>query len=580
VSGSTRVPADHDVTRLESGPDARDPRRAPRRPTERASTAWRVGAVTVGAGLLVIGRDGWRPLLDAGVPLRTGPFLVTLLAVVLLASAVPASVGGALVARYRRLDRRGRTATLVVLYTVSWGATLLSAGGRFWDDWTLVGVPREETIRGFTELGLPWIGHLHVALLTAGPWLYRVLTLVLFLVIGLAVQAIVERVPWLSAGERWFLVLLVLVLPLNSARHALIDMPYTISLALFCLAWYLLVRERELSTGTAAFATALLVVSYTTQSLLVFVVVPLAHLLVREVPPSIWSAGTLTRWALRRWYLLASPVAFYAVKTTAFPAHGEYAGYNTIQPAAIATAVGYVALTVVAFALVAVTAPRLPRPAARSAPLLLGGAVLVAVAVMPYLAAGHVPRFYEWNSRHQLLVPFGAALFGVGTVRLVRELTGVATAALVAAALAASCILFSLHLSVSFAVDWGKQREVIAALAASDEVRDHETFVYRDRVLGQNANGRTWRPYEVNGFLAEATGDETRGAVKPAGLAALPTHEQGALRYRASQYEFDRDAPVIVIDIVGDRAPMLLQLFDRPPVHIRAVTSSFDDLTG
>jgi hypothetical protein len=322
------------------------------------------------------------------------------------------------------------------------------------------------------------------------------------------------------------------------------------------------------------------VVSYTTQSLLVFVVVPLAHLFVREVPPSSWSASTLLGWALRRWYLLASPVAFFVVKTSAFPPHGEYAGYNAIDPTSIVTAAAYVVVAVVAFALVVVAAPRLPRPAARSGPLLLGGAVLVALAILPYLAAGHVPRFYEWNSRHQLLVPFGGALIGVGVVRLVRELSGVATAAFVAAALAASCILFSLHLSVSFAVDWAKQREVIAALAASDEVADHETFVYRDHVLGQNANGRTWRPYEFNGFLAEATGDETRAAVRPAGLAALPTHEQRAPRYRASQYEFDRDAPVIVIDIDGDRAPMLLQLFARPPVEIRTVRSSFDDLTG
>lgn len=516
--------------------------------------------------------------MDAGVPLRTGPFLVTLLAVALLASVVPASVGTRIVARHRQLDRRGRTATLVVLYLVGWGGTILSADGRFWDDWTLVDVPAEETLRGFSELGLPWIGHLHVVLLAAGPWLYRVLTLVLFLATGLAVQAIVERVPWLSPSERWFLVLLVLVLPFNSARHALIDMPYTISLTLFCLAWYLLVRRREPDTTTTALATALLVVAYTTQSLLVFVVVPLAHLLVREVPLSSWSTLSLTRWARRRWYLLASPVAFFVVKTTAFPPHGEYAGYNAIQVTSVVTAATYVAFAVVALALVLVAAHRLPRPAARSGPLLLGGTVLVALAILPYLAAGHVPRFYEWNSRHQLLVPFGGALIGVGAVRLVRELTGVATAALVATALGTTCILFSLHLSVSFAVDWDKQREVIAALAASDEVRDNETFVYRDRVLGQNANGRTWRPYEVNGFLAEATGDQTRRAVRPAGLEELPTHEERALRYRASQYDFDPEAPVVELEIVGDSYPMLRQLFDRPPVHIRTVRSSFDEL--
>jgi hypothetical protein len=578
VTGPTRVPADQDATRAAGGPGVEAPGGSEPSAVG-ASTWWRFGAGIGGAGLLVVVRDGWRPLVDAAVPLRTGAFLVTLGAVALLASAVPASVGARLVARHRRLDRGGRTATLVGLYLVGWGATLLSADGRFWDDWTLVDVPAEETLRSFSELGLPWIGHLHVALLAVGPWLYRVLTLVLFLAVGLAVRAIAERVAWLTPGERWFVALLVLVAPVNSARHALIDVPYTVSLALFCLAWYLLVRDRELGSRTALSATALLVVSYTTQSLLVFVVVPLAHLLVREVPFPSWSVRELVRWAGRRWYLLASPAAFFAVKTTVFPPYGEYEGYNTIDPASIANAAAQVVLALTAFTLVLVAAPRLPRPAARAGPLLLGGTVLVALAVLPYLAAEHVPQFYEWNSRHQLLVPFGAALVGVGAVRLVRELTGVATAALVATALAATCILYSLHVSVSFAVDWDKQREVIAALAASDEVRENETFVFRDHVLGQNANGRTWRPYEVNAFLAAATGQQTRRAVRPAGLELLPAHEQPAVRYWSSRYEFDREAPVIVLDIVGDSDPMLVQLFDRPPVHIRTVRSSFDELT-
>lgn len=549
-------------------------------PARRLTTGWRAGLALSGLWLLLIEGRGWRPLLDASVPLHTVPLLIAVAGVALLVVALPDGVSRALQRTREALDRRHPLAAATLLYLVAWGGTMLSANGLYWDDWTLVGVPGEAVVAGYTEFGSPWLGHLHLALLEVGPWLYRVLTLGLMYGVGVAVHAISQRVPWLGAGERSLVVVLVLVLPLNSARHALIDLPYTISLALFFAAWYLLVHHRSPLRGTVWLATALFVLSYTTQSLLVFVVLPVAHLLVREVPVDTWSPSRLVRWAGRRWYLLASPVVFFVAKGVAFPAYGEYEGYNQLSLGQLGRAVLPVALTAVLL-LAALAARRwLPHRLPAGVVTLAVGLLVGALGILPYLAVGHVPRFVEWNSRHQLLLPLGCALVAVGLVRLVRSHAGELAAIRVATAFVAVAVVYSAHLSVSFAVDWGKQRSVIAQLAASPDVQQHHTFVYFDRVLGQNANGRTWRPYEVNAFLATATGEETRLAVKPGAIPVLPEFalESRGQRYRASDHRFDPDEPLVFLEITGEERPMFWQTVDPPTVRVTTEQHRYDDL--
>jgi hypothetical protein len=438
-------------------------------------------------------------------------------------------------------------AGLVAAYLVAWAGAVLMLDAAFWDDWTLVDVPTEPMLEGFRQNGLPWVGQLHRALLELGPWAYRVVGALAFAGVGAAVLGIVRRLPVLpglpapTARDGWLLAALVLVLPFNSARHALITLPYTLSLALFTTAWWLLVRRTPASTATALTATVLLFASFTTQSLLVFVALPVGHLLLLELADD-RRPSQAVRWAGRRWYLLAAPVVFYAAKNAWFAPYGLYEGYNQIEPSGLAFATLRVVGLALVLAVVVRLRDRLPPALRASAAWVVGGLLVVAVGELPYLAAGHHPGFDGWNSRHQLLVPFGWATVGVGLVRLTSAALGdvpgrrLATAGVVVAAST------SLALTLSFVVDHRKQGDVVALLEEHPEVGDVASVVVRDHTRGLNANQRRWAFYEYNGLFARAYGDTGRFVV-PEGSYVVRLRDGDLDHVRIPRYQAGGSRP-------------------------------------
>ncbi|WP_157041551.1 hypothetical protein [Nitriliruptor alkaliphilus] len=413
------------------------------------------------------------------------------------------------------LQRQAAVGSSVGAYLVAWGGAVLMLDAVFWDDWTLVEVPTEAMLDGFQQNGLPWVGFLHLAALELGPWAYRLVGALAFLGVGLAVFAIVRRLPTfhglpaVTARDAWLLATLVLVLPFNSARHALITLPYTLSLALFTSAWWLLVRRTPAPPAAVVAATVLLFVSFTTQSLLVFVALPVGHLLLLELGDD-RRPGRIVRWAARRWYLLAAPVVFYAAKATWFAPYGLYEGYNQLVVSRLATATLRVLLLALALAVVVRRHQRSPRALTAATVWIVAGLLLVSIGELPYLAAGHRPGFAAWNSRHQLLVPFGWATVGVGLVRLATAVLGDVPGRRLAVAGVAVAALTSLALTLSFVVDHRKQGELVALLRAQPEIGEVPSVVVRDHTRGLNANQRRWAYYEYNGLFAAAYGNTSR----------------------------------------------------------------------
>lgn len=246
-----------------------------------------------------------------------------------VAGGTTATVAGATTtmrsARYLRL----RPYLAIVLVAVlAWGAAFLAPGSRYWDDWVIV---NNDTIALARELGLPWIGYIFVALLAIGIWTFKVVALGTTIIVGWTTYAISGRGLGLSSRERLLLAVLVVALPLNSTRMIAVLVTYSWSLSLFFVAWYLLVSKNPSSGRVIRYviATLLLFASYTTGSLLLFSVLPVSHLaylaIRRDMP--LWEG--ILRFAARFWYLLASPVCFWIVRTLFFRPSDVYKNYNT-----------------------------------------------------------------------------------------------------------------------------------------------------------------------------------------------------------------------------------------------------------
>ena len=536
-------------------------------------------------------------------------------------------------------------ASLAVLAVVAWAAPLAVPNALFWDDWAVAG---GDTIRWARESGQPWVGYLHVTFFALGPWSFKVLAILATIAVGWLVYLIADRGLGLTRGERWLLAALVVVLPLYTTRILAILSTYNWSLALFVLAWWLLVRRDPADPGRARYiaAAVLLVASYTTASLLSFTVLPVAHLALLALPRGVVLWRGALRFAGRFWYLLAAPIAFWLLRTFVLKPYGLYEGYNEVG-GGIGTVVGLSAVALLGLLVVAAAGflywlyARRPRDAARRdgfmtailsatvaalaaflyltsvstgptsrvvplalaaaavvllvvaivrvvrgsdatprstrdlTPLLAVGVGALVLAILPYLLVGKIPSFAGWETRHQLLMPFGVAAIGVAAVRAASLLLPRIVVRVVAILAVVGFTIVSTIISLTLVADWNKQMQVTDALRDQPLVQKAGTVAFTDEARSLNYDARTYHFYEYTGWLATAFGDEKRLGLD---IIAVPEFLDGAYEpryYAAARYRFGEWTPtnegVLVTITEREGATWWSLLFNEPSVEVSVV---------
>jgi len=249
------------------------------------------------------------------------------------------------------------------LALVAWGPALLVPDARICDDWW----PLPQL---YPDMGLPWLTPPALVLDAIGPVAFKVVSFVATVITGWTVLRITRRGLGLAAAERWLLAALITVLPFAAGRVGIdVLWTYTVSLAVFALAWLVLVDgQRDAlgrpSWGRVAASTLLFLASFTTGSLLVFFALPMGHALLLATARRRPLLPVILRFALRHLPLLIAPVAFWVLRPRLFPSFGIWADYNRFAPwytpLPIWARVTLVVLAALAVALTAVlaTAPR------------------------------------------------------------------------------------------------------------------------------------------------------------------------------------------------------------------------------
>ncbi len=425
---------------------------------------------------------------------------------------------------------------IVLAYTLAWGLLVVN-WGIYWDDWTSVGVSPASLALGLREIGaVPWVAFFSAALVSMPlPGLVgHIIVFSAYLLSTLALHAILRRAPGLSRMDALVAALTFAVLPVNYARVALADLPYGISLLAFLAATLLLIRYLE-DGGHArrVGALGLYACSFFTASLLVLYVVPMA--LAAFI---VWKSAAvrLRSFVLRHVDFVVLPVAYWLLKSAFFAPGGVYEGYNTLTPQGLADVPGLLppipsqvlfeplsrAVTVSGLLGVAVGAGvavwllRQSTAGERgivvpALALALVGVVALGLGVFPYLAVGKVPTVWDWSSRHQLLVPLGAALLAAAAARGAKGtgLIGPAFGVAVGLLLGMSAVADARTL-VAYQADWFKQRALIAAARTIPEMRAARHIRVVDSATAFNALGRTYRFYEYNALFSVAMGNTRR----------------------------------------------------------------------
>lgn len=398
----------------------------------------------------------------------------------------------------------------LLAYAICNGLSLAYPNALFWDDWLFyIKTPIDFSEGGAREWCCWPRSSIESSLLGFWPGSFRLLTFFAFPVIAWMTYEAVK--PLLGRGiseiELNYFTVLVLLLPLNSARIAAITFQWTLALLTFSVASLIWIRSR--SIFPLVFGLLLFMFSFRMSSLLVFVLAPSAIAFVVE------RFRTYSSHPLSVMKLLL-PITSALIYRLVISDNGSTAGYNEFQLTGIVKALLLLAALALFSFLLHVAQPRLSLNRRAGNQLVIGLLVLW-LGAFPYMSVGHlssiadwtsmfIPGVSDWNSRHQVLLSFGLAFSLIGFWNL---LEGKALQILFPLIICISFFLTSLY-SIEYFIDAKKQTAVMNVLEATLQSESDE-FVYLiddPSSARLNARGRTIREYEFDGLLKRALGDE------------------------------------------------------------------------
>jgi hypothetical protein len=406
---------------------------------------------------------------------------------------------------------------LLVLYFLAHGPILILGNAVYWDDWTLFGAPKSDILDEFSQAGsfLNYAGLIHVAFSYTDPWSYKLATFICIYLAGIYLYKILCRDVDIGRNISYWIALLFLTTPLYIARVAAIDFIYTLSVFLFVLGWWYLKICRPL-------AVLLFATSFNTQSLLVFYALPVALFCFQR-----YERKRPLKFFFSHLDLLSLPFLWFILKITYFIPFGAYIGYNSnfaLKNILISTtkqfydfknfiqsfifSINDIEFRSVVFFLVFVSSFYFLKlysykiPFKKNIVLFIFGLAALILGLTPYWLLGHVPTFFEWTSRHQLLMPFGVAFIITSLANLLSSLwqRGFLLA------LVAASISINLSNYRDFYFDWQKQKSIIDQLSKLEPAKNASLLVFDDKT--KNAIYRTYRTYEWNGLINQAFPEE------------------------------------------------------------------------
>ena len=392
----------------------------------------------------------------------------------------------------------------------------------FWDDWLLFTPTAANVQHDFATLGLPWLGYLHVFMRSFGGLGYHLCMFISFLISSLLIYPILKFYK-VDEKQAFWVAILLAVLPLNEARTAAIVVPYSLSCGLFFIGWYWMTRSSQWLVRLLSLATFF--VSFSTESFLVYFALPLALQLFTETTNRSW-AKTI----LRNIDFILLPIVFFVLKNIFFKPSGIYTNYNHVHLSNLLASFHYLSIMLLeiidwqkpsaSLAFIILTgiilllcqskslitdAKNYIRRIESKLPLEVIGIIALLLALIPYYTVDRPPRYMDWDSRFQLLMPLGLALLIVGVIsRVQREHTK--PYALII--LTISGVLLWNRCYADFYIDWLKQQSIIEGLKNNAALRDAKALLWVDETEEMDALHREYRMYDYNGLFNRAYGTQ------------------------------------------------------------------------
>ena len=393
----------------------------------------------------------------------------------------------------------------MVLYTLSWGWSLLRPNTFYWDHWAVYfEKPLNNGIKTLDVMGrAPWGGLIEFSFLNLGVWAVTLATFFVFMACSLFVYLILRQGLIFEDSNVRLLVLLFLIVPVNHARIAIAIFDYTSSYFLFYFGWFVLVRYK--STKGFVLGCVMLFLSFKTHSFLFFVLLPFLHFAWLN-KTELLTFKKLNRRHLQVAVIAVMPVAYILLRELFWPPTGAWVGYQ--KPSIDGLIRWLPSSAPFILALVWFLVRRKNKESTDiNFVIFWFGTGVIALALMPYFVGGLFRDYVsvialrsDWGSRHQLLMPLGLALTAVGLNGLLkRHLKNLIFYMAVSVSL-----LFNSYFGSNYYLDSVKKSQVVDLFLVRNDLQSNSELVILDDTKRFNGRGSTYRDYEWSGLLKVA----------------------------------------------------------------------------
>ena len=305
----------------------------------------------------------------------------------------------------------------IILYTLSWGWSLLRPNTLYWDDWDIYfNKPPNYGLQVLSDMGqAPWRGLIEFCLTQVGTWTFSTLTFVMFFVTSLFIFEILRLTTVLSVSQVQLITVLFLIVPVNQARIAIAVFSYTTSYFLFFLGWLLLVCYR--SFKSFIFSWLVLFLSLMTHSLVFFLLLPFLHFVYLN-KSELARPKKFGQICIQISLIAILPIFYSALKMFFWKPSESWSNYHHIYQKGIALGlIYYFPFIFLSFLLIFGKSVKTKFPSLSIVNL---GFFVLGSSMFPYFAGNYFDRWSifkfnsDWLSRHQLLLPLGLALSVLG----------------------------------------------------------------------------------------------------------------------------------------------------------------------
>src|SRR5665647_1877 len=390
----------------------------------------------------------------------------------------------------------------------------------------------------FSQFGNIFLGYYFnlIFSLDNSVFIFRLLVFLAFLLSALLLNETLKTVKGIDHTSRLLLALLFAIIPVNGARIAIAVSEYALCYFFFFLGLWLTSRylvRRMIILRISALVFLLL--SFFTNSFLVFYSVVLLYIGYTELKQI--SPASIFRFAARYVDFIIMPLLFWVLRTIFFQPYGHYADYNLItvqnlilSPVHLVVAIynllvelmiisqetvlilGLLVIVLLPLTYMLIRSVNNHNQSSTDTTFFLTGIILILVGLFAYLAVGKIPGYFDWNSRHELLLPLGFSFvlfFGfniaAGLLKLNRTIRMVLLSFVIV-----FCICACMSNYLAYQKDDYKQLSLMEQFKSSDVMKNYTTFLFVDEVRDLNARDRAYRFYEYTGMMAYVFDDEKR----------------------------------------------------------------------